>query len=218
VSFTLLCVMCKGKKRDYTPKYVHRLRNMVALHTKKPFRVVCLTDHPDKMPEGVEGIKIMTDYGYRGWWNKIKLFDPALPISGRVLYLDLDVLAVGDLDPIIDFPADFAIAPDSAPTFTGKDQFSTVKGYQSSVMVWDHNARSQFFTEFDPDVREYLWGDQDYLKQVSPNEKTFPGEWFARLSPDGPAKWTDQTKVVLCVKWKNAKAIKEFPWFRQYWI
>lgn len=218
MTFTLLCVLVKGRNREYKPKYVHRLRNMVALHTKKPFRVVCLTDQPESMPDGVEGIRIPTDYGHRGWWAKVNLFDPDLPISGRILYLDLDVLVVNDLDPIIDFPADFAIAPDSAPTFLGKEGLATVKGYQSSTMVWDHKARSHFFTEFDPAVRDKLWGDQDMIKEVSPNEKTFPAEWFARCAPSGPERWTPDTRIVLCVKYKNHKAIKLFPWFRTYWI
>lgn len=195
---------------------------MVARHTSKPFRVVCLTDQPDDIPEGVEPIEISpVDMRFeRGWWKKVELFNPALPISGRILYLDLDVLVVGNLDPIIDFPADFAIAPDSAPNFQGRDQWKTIKGYQSSVMVFDHKARTQFYRAYSTEARDRLWGDQDLYKEVSPNEMTFPGEWFSRLTPEGPAKWTAETKVVLCVRseYKNHKAAKLFPWFKNYWI
>jgi hypothetical protein len=219
LNFTLACVMVRGKRRDYTPIYVERLRDMVRRHTDRPFRTVCLTDQPDKMPAGVMGVKVKSPMeGTRGWWRKIMLFHPKMPFKGRVLYLDLDVLVVGDINPILDFPADFAIAPDSAPTFGGKDHLRTVKGYQSSVMVWDHQARQQFYTEFDRTAPRRLWGDQDFLKEKSPNERTFPGEWFRRLTPDGPKKWLPETKIVLCVKWKNHKAVELFPWFQRYWV
>lgn len=146
------------------------------------------------------------------------LFHPNMPFKGRVLYLDLDVLVVGDINPILDFPADFAIAPGSAPNFQTPGGLKMVRGYQSSVMVWDHRARSRFYTEFDPQVKKRLYGDQDALKEMSPNETTFPPEWFERVGPDGPDGWTSDTKVVLCVKYKNHRAVKEFPWFKDYWI
>lgn len=219
MSFTLACVMVRGKKRKYSPKYVHRLREMVRRHTDRPFTMVCLTDTPDEMPPGVVAVKVPpVGPNERGWWRKIMLFHPDIPFKGRVLYLDLDVLVIRSIDEILDFPADFAIAPDSAPNFEGKKKHKTVKGYQSSVMVWDHGARSRFYTEFDPKMPFRLWGDQDAIKEMSPNERTFPSEWFKRLTPAGPESWIESTKVVLCVKYKNHRAMKLFPWFRQYWI
>ena len=222
MTFTLACVMVRGKRRKYSPKYVHRLRQMVGRHTDRPFRTVCLTDQPDDMPEGVEAVRIpgLGEDDARGWWRKMYLFHPGMPFGDRVLYLDLDVLVVGDLAPIIDYPADFAIAPDSAPDFRGKGQWKTVKGYQSSVMVWDHRARERFFTGFDPTMPNRLWGDQDALKEMSPDERTFPGQWFKRLTPSGPENWVPETKVVFCIKYayKNHRAAKIFPWFKDYWF
>ena len=218
MSFTLACVMVRGHNRRYSPKYILRLREMVSRHTDRPFKMVCLTDEPEIMPEGVVGVRVPRTRGTeRGWWRKMYLFHPNLPFKGRVLYLDLDVLVVNDLNPILDFPADFAIAPDSAVNFQGKDQWSVVKGYQSSVMVWDHKARVRFFKEYDPYVQKRLWGDQDLIKEISPNEATFPAKWFERVTPSGPEDWTPETKVVLCVKYKPHKAIKIFPWFADYW-
>jgi len=218
LSFTLACVMVRGKNRDYSPIYVERLRDMVRRYTDRPFRTVCLTDQPKTMPAGVVAVKVPSvAKGERGWWRKITLFHPKAPFKGRVLYLDLDVLVVGNINPILDFPADFAIAPDCAPKFQGNRQWKTVKGYNSSVMVWDHLARSRFYTKFDPKSPLRLWGDQDSIKEMSPNERTFPGEWFKRITPEGPAKWIPETKIILCVKYKNHKAIELFPWFRNYW-
>ena len=221
MSFTLACVMVRGqrKKAKYQPIYIERLRNMVARHTDRPFRTVCLTDTPTIMPKGVEAVKVTNPLPYAGWWRKMNLFDPAMPFEGRVLYLDLDTLIVGDLDQIIDFPADFAIAPDSATTWFGKDGLRTVKAYNSSVMVWNHGARSQFHAEFDRKLMNVLWGDQDAIAHMSPKEKTFPPEWFVRLGPDSHP-FDPKVKVALCIRreYKNARANKTLPWFKDYWF
>jgi alpha-N-acetylglucosamine transferase len=217
MTFTLACVMVRGKRRRYTAKYVHRLREMVARHTDRPFRTVCLTDQPDEMPEGVEAVVIPNPAPARGWWAKLHLFHPAMPFDDRVLYLDLDVLVLGDLEPILDFPADFAICADSAPDFRGKNGQKAIKRYNSSCMVWDHKAREQFFRRFDKRWMDELWSDQDALALMSPEEKTFPAEWFTRVGPDSHP-FAPQVKLGLCIKYKNHKAMKLFPWFREYWI
>lgn len=221
MSFTLACVMVRGTrdKAKYQPIYVERLRNMVARHIDRPFRTVCLTDTPHVMPEGVEAVRVRNPRPYAGWWAKMNLFNPAMPFDGRVLYLDLDTLVVGDLTTVLDYPADFAIAPDSAPTFFGKKGWTTVKAYNSSVMVWDHGARSRFYADFDRGLMGTLWGDQDAIAHMSPKEKTFPPEWFVRLRPDSHP-FDPAVKVALCIKheYKNARAIKAFPWFKDYWF
>lgn len=220
-AFTLLCVWVQGqeKKRRYGPRYIERLHSMVRRHTTKPFRMVCLTNRPKKVPECAQAIEIPypgTKFTpLRGWWAKPRIFDPDLPLQGRVLYSDLDVLLVGDLDPIVDFPADFAIAPDKAPTFQGKGERKTVKGYNSSIIAFDAGARPELWRDWTPAVASKLWGDQDWIKQRSPDERTFPGEWFTRLQTT--AKWGPDCKVVLCIKHKNHEATRKYPWFAEYW-
>jgi hypothetical protein len=232
VTFTLACVMVRGKrpakprrtrqgkhiaKRPrYTGKWVDRLRAMVARHTDRPFRTVCLTDQPEALPKGVEPVVIPNRGDVRGWWAKMNLFDPEMPFDERVLYLDLDVLVLGDLAPIIDYPADFALCADSAPDWQGRGDRRTIKGYNSSCMVWDHLARARFYRDFDAGMPDRLWGDQDALKQMSPNEATFPEEWVVRVRPHSHP-FDPAVKLGLCVKWKNNKLLKETDWFGQYW-
>lgn len=216
MSFTLACVMVKGKRRRYTGKWVERLQAMVAKHSDRPFRTVCLTDQPKEMPEGVEAVRIANPTQGRGWWAKMCLFDPAMPFDSRVLYLDLDVIVLNDLRPIIDFPADFAICADNGSAWQGKGDLKVIKRYNSSCMVWDHRARRRFLANFKPDWMNGLWSDQDAIAHMSPREKTFPPEWFTRIGPDS-YPFSPEVKVGLCIKWKNNKAEKAFPWFRQYW-
>jgi hypothetical protein len=217
VTLTVACLWVKGKgKRAYTVEYVERLRSMVQRNLDRPFRMVCLTDRPDLLPEGIEAVEVSRQKKVRPWWLKTKLFSPDMPFTGRVLYLDLDVLVTGDLSPIVDYPAEFAICPDSAPGFTGAHGRVTVKGYNSSVMVWDAGVRPEIHTDLKPVTKAALWSDQDWIRQRFPNEKTFPAAWFRRLSA-GPPPWPAETKVVLCIKIKNAEAATLYPWFEPLW-
>lgn len=216
MTFTLACVMVRGKRRRYTGEWVDRLRNMVARHTDRPFRTVCLTDQPEEMPRGVEHVVIPPSAGVRGWWSKLYLFHPGMPFDRRVLYLDLDMIVLGDLAPIIDFPVDFAICADTDSAWQGKGNLAVIKRYNSSCMVWDHLARERFFHDFRRPWARELWSDQDALARMSPDERTFPQEWFTRINPSSYPFHAD-AKLGLCVKWKNDKMMKEAIWFGQYW-
>lgn len=220
---TVACVMVHGSeaKRRYGPEYVEKLHSMVRRNLDRPFRMVCLTNKPGLVPSCAEPIKIPYPKGdlkrpLRGWWAKPRIFDPELPIEGRVLYLDLDVLVVGRLEPIVDFPADFALVPDMAPTFQGRFPHKVVKGYNSSVVVFDARARPQLWQKWKPRVAKRLWGDQDWIGEQCPGEQTFPKDWFTRITPSGPP-WHEDCKVVLCIKWKNKVAEEKWPWVAEWW-
>lgn len=206
------------KSRHYGVEYVAKLRAMVARHLPIPHRFVCLTDRPDQVPEGVEPISVepLGRSATRRWWTKLRLFDPAMPFCRRVLYLDLDVLVTGDLSPIARMPAPFAAVPDSAPGWLGKGDRTVVKRYNSSVMVWDHGTMGHVLRDWSPDVTGRLWSDQDWLAERIPDGALFPAGWFRRVSA-GPPPWPADTKVVLCIKPKNAKAAKQWPWFAELW-
>jgi hypothetical protein len=95
---SVACVLKSGGIYDHF--HVKRLQMHVARHLRIPYRFVCLTDV--KIDEFTETVPLI--HGWPGWWAKIELFRPDA-LSGRVLYLDLDVSVVGDLAPLADFPA-----------------------------------------------------------------------------------------------------------------
>lgn len=220
MNLTVACVCVFGtrdpKRRHYGLQYVERLKSMVARHLPIPHRFVCLTNEPDRLP-GIATIEVSyLGTALRGWWSKLHLFNPLLPLTGRVLYFDLDVLVVDDLTPIATFPAEFALIPDMAPAFRAPHGLKLVHGYNSSVMVFDAGCRPQIWRNWDDDDAQRLWGDQDWIKEQCPDEATFPREWFRRLTAE-PPPWTPAPKVVLCIKIKNHKAEQGWPWFANLW-
>lgn len=216
MSLTVACLWVRGH-RKFGVEYVVKLKSMVERHLERPFRMVCLTDRPNDLPKGVEPVVVPTTGSlYQAWWSKLRMFDPAMPFDGRVLYSDLDVLVTGPLDEAVDFPAEFAIAPDSAPMFLGHGRQKVIKRYNSSLMVWNHGARADLWSKWRPGATADLWSDQDFIAQHRPDEAMFPAQWFRRVSA-GPPPWPKETKVVLCIKPKNHLAVKQYDWFNEYW-
>jgi hypothetical protein len=98
VSVTVACVWVRGNV-PYTAEYVDRLAVM-ARKSLGDVRVVCLTDRPEAVPDGVDPLTICPMPGVPGWWAKVHLFNRHNGLTGRIVYLDLDTLIVGDMAPI----------------------------------------------------------------------------------------------------------------------
>ena len=99
-----------------------------------------------------------------GWWAKIDLFEPGR-FTGRVLYLDLDVAVVGDLNELAWY-----------------DTFCAIRDYQfpltinSSVMAWDAGVADHIYTDFNDDVMRRYRGDQNYIN-TKIHARRFPMAW-----------------------------------------
>lgn len=215
MKLTVACVFVKGHV-PFTPQYVTRLKSM-AQRLLPPHRFVCLTDQKESLPLDLECIPTYPTPGIFAWWSKLKLFDPNLPVEGRIIYFDLDVLLLGGLYELVEYPGDFCIAPDgSSPYWKPKDGRKVVKLYNSSVMVWDHGAYSELYTDWKPKEAARLWGDQDWIGEKV-NVRAMPLEWFPRLSQHTKGDMRPEAKVLLCKKPKNALAASLYPWFAKRW-
>jgi hypothetical protein len=211
---TVACVWVHGHL-PYRVDYVTRLHAMARRWITRPFAFVCLTDMPDDVPKGVTAIPVPSPGNLKGWWSKVELFAPRR-FGGRVLYLDLDTLIVAPLDPILDYPAQFALAP-HAGTFNGKGGLQVVKRFNSSVMVWDAGTQDDLFRHWSPSVAAVLWGDQDYIGLMSNDGVAMPAGWFPRLSEIAWPNVPESSKVVLCKKPKNLEAVKSLKGFAEAW-
>jgi len=169
----ILCVRFGNK---YGHEYVIKLRNMIARHCHVPYTFNCLTDDP-KPIEGVNNI-VITNKGYpRGWWHKVHMFDPSLPLEGRILYMDLDVVVHKSIDKFCNVWLD---------DFIGIRDFNRkfhpgYKHLNSSVMAWNARTQQKIFQRFieNPAHAQKLHGDQDWIWQQCREELRFwPDEWI----------------------------------------
>lgn len=173
---TIACVLRSGG--IYDERWVDRLRAGVERHITRPYRFVCLTDlEPD-----CETIAL--ERAWQGWWSKIELFRPGL-FEGQVIYLDLDVIVVGDLGEIVSHPHKFTMAQDY---YRRHWKCSTAMAWDGSqdFRLYQHFAKnpSHFMSRYDGRNGRKL-GDQgfieDWLQHIGINIDTFP-DLFGRYS------------------------------------
>jgi hypothetical protein len=219
---TVACVFVRGEY-PYTLDYVVRLERMVRRHLARPFRFVCLTDRADVVREaGIEALPITPMVVPHAFWHKVRLFDPSIGLTGRVLYLDLDSLIVAPLDPIVDAPGQFTCAADlfgagDGPPVRGLHRGRRVVAkHQGSVIVWDAGAADDLWLDWTPDVAEAYVGCDDWISDREPYAPVMPLAWFPRISQVHPP-WPDEAKVVLVKKPKNHIAAQTWPWFEPLW-
>lgn len=170
---TILCVRFGNR---YGKEYVERLRNMVNRHLSVKHEIVCLTDdhHPI---DGVRSI-YQANAGYaKGWWHKVHMFDHSLPINGRILYFDLDIVIHNNINKLATYQTD---------QFVGIHDFNRKfhpgwKYLNSSVMAWNHRSQNYIWEKFKENPREAqrLQGDQDWIWKLGKQDiKFWPKEWI----------------------------------------
>lgn len=163
--------VCVGDK--YDDEDVLILRDMVRRNLNQPHDFWCLSDR-----QIVDVNCLIPSEKWPGWWSKLLLFRYA---RGQILYLDLDVVVVGELDRLVS-PC-LAMSKNWAQSGHG--------GCQSSVMSWNTTVEKYHFLpdEFDlsqlradgdiPWARygsEGYWGDQEYItaKIGNPGDEIVP--------------------------------------------
>ncbi len=139
----------------YQDEDAHILKGMVDRNLLQPHRFRCLSDRP------IDGIDcLIPAEQWPGWWMKTLLFRYA---DGFNLYLDLDVVIVGNLDGLVSerlsMPANWAQSGHG--------------GCQSSVMAWghDYSVLPDLFNVNELEAPEGgncgryhgLWGDQEFI-------------------------------------------------------
>lgn len=158
---TRICVLRSGG--EYRPRHVQWLADQVP-------GLVCLSDVP--VP-GIETIPLVSEWP--GWWSKIELFRP--DIDGDLLYLDLDTVVLGDLEPF-----------ELAGATTMVSDFYRLDLPNSSLMYIAEADKSAVWESFNAGPTGHMmrcrtrscWGDQGFLQGVLPDaqrwQEVLPGK------------------------------------------
>lgn len=156
---TVACVFWGNK---FSKEYVYNLKASVERNTTVDHRFVCFSDQILKDVE-----TIILNPGQNGWWNKMQLFDGR--ITGRIVYLDLDTVIVGNVDWLLMYDGKFAGIEDLGsvnqhqPHLKGK--------LQSGVMAWNSKDIDWIWNEFkllENKLTSVFRGDGEYLESAIP--------------------------------------------------
>jgi hypothetical protein len=194
-------IVCMKWGTLYGPHYVNRLRAMVARHLDRPHRFVCFTDDAAGLDRGIETfdlppIRVDAPWSMLGW-RKLSLFNRNLAdLSGTALFLDLDIVVVGALDPFFDFePGRFCIIHN----WTHPDQ----RIGNSSAYRFEIGADSYVLDRFHSEPHEH-WvrryrNSQTFLSDSVHDLVFWPDGWCVSFKkhclPGGPLNWVTPATI-----------------------
>ncbi len=195
-------VICMKWGTLYGPHYANRLYAMTARHLARPFRFVCLTDDADGLRPEIEALPIpplRVDPPYENTpWRKLALYAPRIgDLSGPTLFMDLDVLVVGALDPLFDLPGEYCIIHN----WTHPDR---IVG-NSSVFRFEIGAQTGLIDTYLSKPTQ-AWVDlyrneQAYLSHILGRERLtyWPADWCVSFKkhclPGGLLNWVRTARV-----------------------
>jgi Flp pilus assembly protein TadD len=198
-------VVCVKHGDKYGAEYVNRLFAMVGRTANPMPRFVCFTENPDGLAPGIE-VRPLPGTGLEGWWNKVALFRSDLGgLTGRLLYLDLDVVITGNLDPLLRHPGELVIMDNDY-----------VPGFNSSVMLFEAGARPGIFDDFSGRDMARLDGDQDWIALKAPDAELWPHLWCVPYRLRAAVAPPAETKVVVFSGRPNPGDYPA-PWVRELW-
>jgi len=182
-----VCCVFYGNK--YTRDYVQKLYNMVQRHLTVPHKFYCFTDHIN-MFDHVYGDIIYKELplkGYKGWWNKLQLFNTDIGLQGVNIYFDIDIVITKNIDC-------FATYGDNNSFCIINDFEREFNEYNSSIMKWNNDTASIIWKNYiewqyhynnfhnDQQVITDIIRDKDILK-IYPDEWSFSYKWYSRENP-----------------------------------
>jgi len=170
-------IVCLKHGTKYSSDYVNKLFNMVKRHTTVPFNFACITEDTRGLDPAITIVPLPMHDKLEGWWYKPYIFSKDFPLSGELLFMDLDLVIIKNIDCLWDYtPENFCIIRDFTRS-TNPDW----KKFNSSIFrlaskslphVWDNLLKNL-------EVIRRFHGDQDWIfDQVVSNFNYWPDEWI----------------------------------------
>lgn len=161
----MITVWCMNTGKHAPDSEVHLLKKQVDRHLSEPHIFQCVSEH------NIDGIHRMPPcVDWKGWWGKLSLLGANMS-HPRNLFLDLDVVITGELDPLV-------------VPLSGNNQIRAIRNWaqsghnsvQSSVFYWEGCGARNVPESFNPadahwpprnnvhwDNGQVAWGDQEWM-------------------------------------------------------
>lgn len=169
-------VLCLKHGTKYSYDYVNKLYNMTKRNMTVPFRFACITEDPIGLYPDIVHIPL-PKHNLTGWWFKTWVFSDELPIKGEILFIDLDVVIINNIDDVWLYKPDkFCIIRDfTRATIPGWTKFN------SSVYRFSSGKYNYLWDMLNKDLNQIhlFHGDQDFLNKYLVNDfEYFPDIWM----------------------------------------
>jgi hypothetical protein len=175
----------------YGVEYANTLYSMVSRNTQRPLRFICFTDdaaglRPEIRPYPLPPIDLPPSHQWKPW-RKIALLQRNLAdLDGDVLFLDLDVVVTGSIDPFFDF------APEEA--------YCVIENWTQMGEGIGNTSVFRLHVGSHPEVYDTLMADPMGTVRRFRNSQTFASRTISRMVY-WPPEWCVSFKHTLMPHW-----------------
>jgi hypothetical protein len=161
-------VLCIKWGKKYGPEYVNILRSMVSRHLHQAHRFVCLTDDAAGIDASVEVLP-MPKVGFadfdnmelwarqHGWLKLASFARPLHDLEGPTLFIELDVVIVGELDSFFTPPGEFIVIRE----WDKRDGTGNTSVYRFTAGA--HVDALEYFKQHSDEARREYRNEQQYI-------------------------------------------------------
>ena len=217
----LVNVVCVKWGSKYGPEYVNILQAMVKKNLSLPHRFICFTDNNNGLNSDIETFPL-NETQLEGWWHKLTLFKSDLfGLTGRILYLDLDVIIIDSIDEMfLNYKEGFVIIKDW-------NSRATVF-YNSSVFLYNIGELSDVWNNFNTENYKNKMtngGDQIWITKQMPNATLWPDAWCKSFKYHCQDEIPKGSKIIVFHGQPNppdaiigkVRRYPAAPWIGDYW-
>lgn len=169
-------VLCLKHGAKYSTEYVNKLYNMTKRNLTVPFRFACITEDTTGLNSEIVHIPL-PNYKISGWWFKSWVFSDELPINGNILFMDLDIVIIKNIDSLFTYsPGSFCIIKDFIRVTNPYH-----KKFNSSVFRFTSKSYTYIWNNLKSNLNQIsqYHGDQDYLYYNFTDDYVFfPDIWL----------------------------------------
>jgi hypothetical protein len=181
-------VICINWGTKYGAPFINRLYGMVARNITPPFTFTCFTDsaegvRPEVRCEPLPPLDVKMPVGTLGIWPKARLWGPELAdLKGPVLFLDLDMVIVGSLDPFFEFgePDDVVLSRNPAKPLERLGQTSLFRFPVGKLLP----LQQQFRADAQGVADKYRFEQRFVTRNAPGGIKLFPRRWVRHFRRD----------------------------------
>lgn len=169
-------IICLKHGTKYNSIYVNKLYNMVRRHSTLPFKFGCITEDSIGLDPSIH-IITLPNLDITGWWWKLWVFDKNFPINGTILFMDLDIVIVKNIDNLWAYePGKFCVIKDFNRTY-----IPDYKKFNSSIFKMDTGKFSHVWDNYiiNSSLSKKMHGDQDWIAyQITEGFSFWPDNWI----------------------------------------
>ena len=178
-------IICMKWGTLYPASYVNVLYQACRANITGDFKFVCLTENQDGLDPAIishpiPDLNLEPHHWTKGGWPKLAVFaKDFFGLTGRALFIDLDTVISGSLDPFFDYKAPKMVAIDTGPTWgVGDTNASPLAG--TGIFTFNLGAHSNILDHFmlnrDAIVNEHRI-EQIYVQDMVDNMAFWPKDW-----------------------------------------